>query len=101
LQFRLSPEQRSRYRAVSLQLRVSVGAKGVQYRLWSGSQEHSGTFLGTVLPRVETFEVRVLVQDPPDGIERIIMITQDAVQPVDSGKEGEARPCKNVRWGNR
>jgi hypothetical protein len=91
VQFRLSPEQRSRDHAVSLQLIVPVGAKGVQYRIRSGSREQSGAFLGTALPRLEAFEVRVPLQDTPDGIERIVLITQDAVRPVDIGLNGDPR----------
>jgi hypothetical protein len=91
LQFRVSPEQSSRGRAVSIQLMVPVGTKGVQYRIRSGSQEQSGTFLGTALPRVEAFEVRVPLQDSPDGIERIVLITQDAVRPIDIGLNGDPR----------
>ena len=91
MQFRLSPEQRSRYHAVSLQLAVPVGAKGVQYRIQSGSQEQSGTFLGSSVPRVEAFEVRVPLQGSPDGIEKIVLITQDAVRPVDIGMNNDAR----------
>jgi Family of unknown function (DUF6311) len=85
VQFRLSPEQRSRYDAASLQLAVPVGPKGVRYHIQSGSQEQSGTFGGRAVPRIEVFEVRVLLQDPPDGIERIVLTTQDAVRPLDIG----------------
>ena len=91
VQFRLSPEQRSRYHAVSLHLIVPVGAKGVQYRIQSGSQEQSGTFLGSSVPRVEVFEVRVPLQGSPDGIEKIGLITQDAVRPVDIGMNNDTR----------
>ena len=91
VQFRLSPEQRSRYHAVSLQLMIPVGSKGVQYRIQSGSQEQSGTFLGRAVPRVEAFEVRVPLQDLPDGLERIALITQDAVRPVDIGLNSDTR----------
>ena len=91
VQFRLSPEQRSRSYAVSLQLRVPVGANGVQYRIQSGQQEQAGTFLGAAPPRVEVFEVRVPLQDSPDGIERIVLITQDAVRPIDIGMNNDPR----------
>jgi hypothetical protein len=91
LQFRLSPEQRSRYRAVSLQLVVPVGAKGVQYRIQSGRQEQSGTFLGSSVPRAQVFEERVPLQDSPDRLERIVLITQDAVRPVDIGMNNDTR----------
>jgi hypothetical protein len=91
VQFRLSPEQRSRDHAVSLHLIVPVGAEGVQYRIRSGSREQSGAFLGTALPRLEAFEVRVPLQDTPEGIERIVLITQDAVRPVDIGLNGDTR----------
>jgi hypothetical protein len=91
VQFRLSPEQRSRYRAVSLHLAVPVGAKGVQYRIQSSSQEQSGTFLGSSLPRVEVFEVQAPLQGSPDGIEEIVLITQDAVRPVDIGMNNDSR----------
>ena len=50
IQFRRTAEQRSRYRAVSLELLVPVGAKGVQYRIQSGRKELSGIFLGSSLP---------------------------------------------------
>jgi hypothetical protein len=91
VQFRLSPEQRSRYDAASLQLAVPVGPKGVRYHIQSGSQEHSGTFGGRAVPRIEVFEVRVLLQDPPDGIERIVLTTQEAVRPVDIGLNTDSR----------
>jgi len=91
LQFRLSPEQRSRYYAVSLQLEVPVGAKGVQYRIQSGRYVASGTFLGSSVPRVETFELQVPLEDISDGIERIMLITQDAVRPVDIGLNADTR----------
>ena len=85
------PEQRSRYRAVSLELLVPVGAKGVQYRIQSGRKELSGIFLGSSLPRVETFELEVPLQDALDGMERLVLITQDAVRPIDIGLNGDTR----------
>ena len=91
VQFRLSPEQRSRYDAVSLRLAVPVGPQGVRYHIQSGSQEQSGTFGGRAVPRIEVFEVRVLLQDPPDGIERIVLTTQDAVRPIDIGLNTDSR----------
>jgi hypothetical protein len=91
LQFRLSPEQSSRYHAVSLQLVVPVGAKGVQYRIQSGRHVAAGTFLGSSVPRVETFELQVPLEDISDGIERIMLITQDAVRPVDIGLNADTR----------
>ncbi len=91
MQFRVSPEQRSQYHAVSLRLVVLVGANEVQYRIQSGQQEQSGTFLGAALPREETFEMRVPLQDSPDGIERIVLITQDAVRPIDIGMNNDPR----------
>jgi hypothetical protein len=91
VQFRLSPEQRSRYHDVSLHLVVPVGAKGVQYRIQSGSQEQTGTFPGSALPRAETFEVQVPLQESPDHIEQIVLITQDAVRPIDIGMNSDPR----------
>ena len=91
VQFRLSPDQRSRYHAVSLHLLVPVGAKGVQYRIQSGGQEKSSTFLGSSMPRVEAFEVLVPLKDFPDGLERIVLLTQEAVRPVDIGMNNDAR----------
>ena len=91
IQFRVSPEQRSQYHAVSLRLVVPVGANGVQYRIQSGQQEQAGTFLGAALPRAETFEMQVPLQDSPDGVERIVLITQDAVRPVDIGMNNDPR----------
>ena len=91
VQFRLSPEQHSRYHAVSLELLVPVGGKGVQYRIQSGRQEQAGIFVGSSAPRVERFELRVPLQHAPDGIERIVLITQDAVRPVDIGLNGDTR----------
>jgi hypothetical protein len=91
LQFRLSAEQRSRYHAVSLKLVVPVGAKGVLYRIQSGSQEQAGNFHGSPMPRAEAFEVRVALQNSPDSIERIVLITQDAVRPVDIGMNNDTR----------
>ncbi len=91
LVFRLSAEQRGRYRAVSLQLMVPVGARGVQYHIKSGSRERSGAFLGSSVPRVEAFKVRMPLQDSPDGLQRIVLITQDAVRPVDIGLNSDGR----------
>ena len=91
LQFRLSPEQRSRYHAASLQLTVLVGTKKVRYRIRSGSHEHFGTFPAAALPRVETFEEQVLLQGATGGIERIELITSDAVRPVDIGFNDDTR----------
>jgi hypothetical protein len=91
VQFRLSPDQSSRYHAVSLHLLVPVGAKGVQYRIQSGGQEQSSTFLGSSVPRVEAFEVLVPLKDSPDRLERIVLLTQDAVRPVDIGMNNDAR----------
>lgn len=91
VQFRLTPEQRSQYRAVSLYLAVPVGAKGVHYRIQSGSQEQSGTFRGSSMPRVEVFEVRAPLQGSPDDIEKIVLITQDAVRPFDIGMNNDTR----------
>ncbi len=91
LQFRLSPEQRSRYRAASLKLMVPVGTRGVQYRIQSGNREQSGTFHGNSSARAEVFEVRVPLQHLPDSIERIVLITQDAVRPVDIGMNSDSR----------
>jgi Family of unknown function (DUF6311) len=91
VQFRRTPEQRNRYRAVSLELWVPVGAKGVQYRIQSGREEQSGIFLGSAVPRVETFELQVPLQDAPDGIDRLVLITRDAVRPVDIGLNGDTR----------
>jgi hypothetical protein len=92
LQFRLTPEQRSRYRAVSLQLVVPVGAKGVQYRIQAGRHVAAGTFPGSSVPRVETFELQVPLGDAADGIEKIVLITQDPVRPVDIGFNNDTRP---------
>jgi hypothetical protein len=91
LQFRLSPEQSSRYQAISLRLMVPVGAKDVTYRIRSGGQEHSDTFVGSSAPRAEAFDVRVALQDSPDGIERIALVTHDAVRPVDIGINSDGR----------
>jgi hypothetical protein len=91
MQFRLTPEQRSRYHAVSLGLVVPVGAEGVQYRIQSGSHEQSSTFLGSSVPRVEVFEVQAPLQGSPDGIEKIVLTTQDAVRPVDIGMNQDRR----------
>jgi hypothetical protein len=91
MQFRLSPEQRRRYHSVSLHLVVPVGPKGVRYHIRSGSQEQSGTFWGSAVPRVEAFEARVLLQDPPDSFERIVLMTQDAVRPIDIGMNNDTR----------
>jgi hypothetical protein len=91
VQFRRSPEQRSRYRAVFLELWVPVGAKGVQYRIQSGREEQSGIFLGSAVPRVETFELQVPLQDALDGVDRLVLITRDAVRPVDIGLNGDTR----------
>jgi hypothetical protein len=91
IQFRRTPEQRSQYRAVSLELLVPVGPKGVQYRIQSGREEQSGIFLGSAVPRVEAFELQVPLQDALDGIERLVLITQDAVRPVDIGLNGDSR----------
>jgi hypothetical protein len=91
VQFRLSPEQRSRYHAVSLHLAAPVGVQGVQYRIQSGGQQQSDTFRGSSVPRVEVFEVRVPLQDSPDGIEKIVLITQDTVRPVDIGMNNDPR----------
>ena len=91
LQFRLSPEQRRQYHALSLHAIVLVGAKGVQYHIRSDSQEQSGTFLGSAVPRAEVFEVQVPLHDAPDGVERIELITQDAVRPVEIGMNRDTR----------
>jgi Family of unknown function (DUF6311) len=91
LQFRLSSEQLSRYYAVSLELLVPVGAKGVQYRIQSGRREQSGIFVGSSAPRVERFELQVPLQHAPDGVERIVLITEDAARPVDIGLNGDTR----------
>jgi hypothetical protein len=91
MQFRLTPEQRSQYDAVSLHLVVPVGASGVQYRIESGSHEQSGTFLGSSVPKIEGFEVRVPLQGSPDGVENIVLITQDAIRPVDIGMNNDTR----------
>jgi Family of unknown function (DUF6311) len=91
LQFRLTPEQRSRYHAVSLQLVVPVGAKGVQYRIQSGRHVAAGTFPGGSVPRAEAFELQVPLEDAADGIEKIVLITQDPVRPVDIGFNNDTR----------
>jgi hypothetical protein len=91
VQFRLTPEQRRRYSAVFLQLVVPVGAKGVQYRIQSGRHVAAGTFLGSAVPRVETFELQVPLENTPDGIERLVLITQDPVRPVDIGFNNDTR----------
>jgi hypothetical protein len=91
VQFRLTSEQRKRHYTILLQLVVPVGAKGVQYRIQSGRYVAAGTFLGSAVPRVEMFELQVPLQDAPDGIERIVLITQDAVRPVDIGLNGDTR----------
>jgi hypothetical protein len=91
LQFRLSPEQSSRYGAVSLHLVIPVGAKGVQYRIQSGRHVAAGTFLGSLVPRVETFELQVPLEDISNGIERIMLITQNAVRPIDIGLNADTR----------
>jgi hypothetical protein len=91
LQFRLSPEQHSQYHAISLRLMVPVGTKGVKYYIQLGGQEQSGTFLGSSAPRVEAFEVRMPLQYSSDGIERIALITQDAVRPIDIGLNQDTR----------
>ena len=91
LQFRITPEQRSQYHAVSLQLVVPVGVNGVRYRIQSGRHVAAGTFPGRPVPRVEAFELQVPLEDAPDGIERIILITQDPVRPVDIGLNNDAR----------
>jgi hypothetical protein len=57
----------------------------------SGSQELSGAFLGSPVPRARVFEVRVPLQDFPNGMERIVLITQDAVRPVDIGMNSDTR----------
>jgi hypothetical protein len=91
VQFRLTPEQRSQYHAVSLRLAVPIGAKGVQYRIRSGSHEQAGTFPGSVPPRAEVFEVQVPLQGLPDGVEEIALVTQDAVRPADIGMNQDPR----------
>jgi hypothetical protein len=91
LQFRLTPEQHSRYHAVSLKLVVPVGANGVQYRIQSGRHVAAGTFPGSTVPRVEMFELQVFLQDAPDNIERLVLITQDPVRPVDIGLNNDTR----------
>jgi hypothetical protein len=70
---------------------VPVGAKAFQYRIQSGRREHSGTFLGSSVPKVEVFEVRVPLQGSPNGVEKIVLITQDAVRPVDIGMNNDSR----------
>jgi len=47
--------------------------------------------MGSPVPRVEAFEVRVALQDPPDRIERIVLTNQDAVRQVDIGFNSDAR----------
>jgi hypothetical protein len=91
LQFRLTPEQHSRYHAVSLQLVVPVGANGVQYRIQSGRHVAAGTFPGSTVPRVEMFELQLFLQDAPDNIQRLVLITQDPVRPVDIGLNNDTR----------
>jgi hypothetical protein len=91
LQFRLTPEQRSQYHAVFLRLVILVGGNGVQYRIQSGRHVAAGTFPGSSRPRVEAFELQVPLEDAPDGIERIALITRDPVRPVDIGLNDDTR----------
>jgi Family of unknown function (DUF6311) len=91
LQFRRIPEQHSHYHAVSLRLLILVGGKGVQYRIQSGRHVAAGTFPGSSVPRVEAFELQVPLEEAPDGIERIVFITQDPVRPVDIGLNNDTR----------
>ena len=89
--FRLSAAQRKQYHSVSLRLMVPVGPRGVQYRIKLGSQAQSGTFPGNSVARLETFEARVPLQDAPDGLQQIVLVTKDAVRPIDIGLNGDAR----------
>jgi hypothetical protein len=91
LQFRLSPEQRSRYHAVSLQLLVPIGGQDVQYRIQSGRHIAAGTFLGSSMARVEMFKLQVPLADVSDGIDRIVLSTHNAVRPVDIGLNADTR----------
>jgi Family of unknown function (DUF6311) len=92
LQFRRTPEQHGHYHAVSLRLLILVGGNGVQYRIQSGRHVAAGTFPGSSVPRVEAFELQVPLQEALDGIERIVLITQDPVRPVDIGLNNDTRP---------
>jgi hypothetical protein len=91
LQFRLTPEQRTRFHAVSLRLVVLVGVNGVQYRIQSGRHVAAGTFPGSSVPRAEAFELQVPLENSPDGIARIVLITHDPVRPVDIGLNNDTR----------
>jgi hypothetical protein len=91
LQFRLTPEQRGQYHAVSLRLLLLVGGNSVQYRIESGSHVAAGTFLGTPVPRVEAFELQVPLAATIDSIERIVLLTQAPVRPVDIGLNNDTR----------
>jgi hypothetical protein len=91
LQFRLTPEQRRQYHAVSMQLHVPVGGNGVQYRIQSGAYIAAGTFPGSSVPRVEAFELQVPLEDTADGVARIFLITQDPVRPIDIGLNNDTR----------
>jgi hypothetical protein len=91
LQFRLTPEQRTRFHAVSLRLVVLVGVNDVQYRIQSGRHVATGTFPGNSVPRAEAFELQVPLENAPDGIARIVLISHDPVRPVDIGLNNDAR----------
>ena len=51
----------------------------------------SGAFPGSSVPRVETFEVQVPLEDAPDGLEKIVLTTQDPVRPIDIGLNNDTR----------
>jgi Family of unknown function (DUF6311) len=91
VQFRLTPQQRRQYHAVALHVAVPIGTRGVRYRIQSGGHEQASTFLGSPVPRIEVFEVRVPLQGSPNDIETIVLITPDAVRPVDIGMNNDNR----------
>jgi hypothetical protein len=43
------------------------------------------------VPRVEPFELQVPLPDAVDGIARLVLITQEAVRPVEIGLNGDTR----------
>jgi Family of unknown function (DUF6311) len=91
LQFRLTPDQRRQYHAVSLRLMVPLGVNGVRYRIESNGHVAAGAFPGSAVPRVEAFELQVPLGDTTDGIVKILFITQDPVRPVDIGLYNDTR----------
>jgi hypothetical protein len=91
VQFQVSPEQHSRYHTVLLRLAALVGAQGVHYRVRSGGQDQAGSVRGRTEPGVETFEVRVPLEHSPNAVERIELLTQDPVRPMDIGMNRDTR----------